>query len=389
MDLCLSHPEHGYYNKGKIFGKEGDFITSPELSQLFGESLAVFISTLYTQLNHPAKWHIVELGPGKGSLAVDILRVLKKLGFAQGLSVHFVDLSNHLKTLQQKAILSFCGQLQYEKYKNIDRYFDRDLSFYWYTSLSEVNRIYAEDYSPQPVVIIAHEVFDALPVHIFEFSSELGWCECLVGLSNLDQFELTLSKGPNKNVQSILKPEKFTSKRILQDLKPGDRIEQSPASLKLCSEMCEILKQSEHSSGIIIDYGDSRAFGSSIRVIDKQGIKNHEKIAVEEWLQMPGEVDLSAYVDFAALEAVVARVKELRTGQLVPQGFFLEAMGISARVEMLSRKHPKSKERLMKDYERLASPEMMGEIYKCMFVGHKHMKVYPFTDTDIEFHKNN
>lgn len=379
MDLCLSHPDFGYYNKGKIFGKEGDFITSPEISQLFGESLAVWIATLYNKLEAPDKWHIVELGPGKGTLAVDILRTLKSLNMAVGLSYHFIDLSPHLKKVQQNSILTSCkGMLQHEKYKNIERYFDKNTSFYWYSTLGEMNSLYLQEYKPQPVIIIGHEIFDALPIHIFEFSSKLGWCERMIDLNSYDQFDLVLSKGRNKNVNSILKPEKLTKTGIISDLKEGDRIELSPASLKLFGDICDLLKQGQ-SASLMIDYGENRAFGNSVR-----GIKDHKKLELEEWLQLPGEVDISAYVDFAALFSAASKYPELDCGELLPQGFFLEAMGISARIEMLAKKNPTKAQSLQKDYERLASPDQMGEIYKCFYTGAKSLnEVYPFTSSII------
>lgn len=97
---------------------------------------------------------------------------------------------------------------------------------------------------------------------------------------------------------------------------------------------------------------------------------------------MPGEVDISAYVDFAALKGVIAKHKELVSSQIMPQGCFLEAMGISARVEMLGAKNPTKIESLAKDYERLASPDEMGEIYKCLFAASASVgEIYPFEST--------
>lgn len=100
---------------------------------------------------------------------------------------------------------------------------------------------------------------------------------------------------------------------------------------------------------------------------------------------MPGEVDLSAYVDFASIKSAVSHYPDLKSSPPIPQGLFLESMGISARVEILSQKNPSKKEKLWQDYERLASPSSMGEIYKALYIGNKSLgDVYPFTD-EIEF----
>lgn len=383
MEMCLFDSEFGYYNKGKIFGKQGDFITSPEISQLFGESLAVWCATVYNLLDKPSKWHIVEIGPGKGTLAADVLRTLKGLQIHKGLSLHFIDLSSHLKKIQQQSIINVCGQLQYEKFKGLDRYFDKDISAYWYNTLPEMTQHYIQDYKEQPVVVVGHEIFDALPVFVFEFTAE-GWKEVLVNFNEHATFELTLSKGQNDNVKKILRPEMRFPGNKIHSFKEGDRIELSPASQKLANDICSLVKIGK-SCGLVIDYGENRAFNDSIRVIFIQGIKNHEKLPASEWLQMPGEVDISAYVDFAAIRNTVSQHPELMCSPAIPQGLFLESMGISARVEILSQKNPSKKEKLWQDYERLASPSSMGEIYKALYIGNKSLgEVYPFTE-EIEY----
>ena len=265
MDLCLSHPEFGYYNGSSIFGKSGDFITSPEISQLFGESLGIWCCTLYNALT-PPKWHIVELGPGTGALAVDILRTLRSLNCSNGLSLHFVDTSTSLKKIQQQSILRACnGQLQHEKYRGVERYFDKDFSAYWYSSLAEMTNVYLQEYKSQPVIVIGHEIFDALPVHIFEYTDKVGWCERMVDTTALEQFEMVLSNGANENVKKVLKPEKLFKRGVIHNLKEGDTIEISPASLTLMGDICELIKHGP-SCCLLVDYGEERAFSNSIRV---------------------------------------------------------------------------------------------------------------------------
>lgn len=383
MSTCLTHPEFGYYNRKEIFGKTGDFITSPEISQMFGECLGIWCGTLHEKLK-PAKWHIVEIGPGKGTLAVDILRTVKKLKCDNGLSLHFIDASVELKKVQQESLLRACnGQMQFERFKGVDRYFDKDISAYWYSTLNEMTQSYLQNYLSQPVVLIGHEIFDALPINIFEFHETLGWCERLIDTNSHGGFEITLSNGANENVKTILKPEKLFKSGVIKDLQHGNTIEISKEGIKLMQDICELIKLST-SACLLIDYGEEHAFADSIR-----GIKKHEKIPKEEWLQAPGEVDLSAYVDFAALKAVVSTYKELQSAEIMPQGCFLEAMGISARLEMLAMKNPSKAKNLQQDYERLASPTHMGEIYKCLYASHTSLsEMFPFS-ADLTYEKNN
>ena len=266
METCLFDKDFGYYNKGKIFGREGDFITSPEISQLFGESIAVWCTLVYNAMGRPDRWHIVEVGPGRGTLAADILRTLKGLRLHSGLSLHLVDLSPHLQELQKRAIVAAAGgALQHERFKGLDRYFDKDFSAYWYSSLPQMTQAYLQDYKDQPVIVIGHEIFDALPVHVFEFSSKLGWVEKLVDLNAFNQFELVLAEKPNANVKNVLNPEKLFKAGTVHSYKDGDTIEISPASHKLTQDICTLI-QGGKSCSLLIDYGDNHAFSDSVRV---------------------------------------------------------------------------------------------------------------------------
>jgi NADH dehydrogenase [ubiquinone] 1 alpha subcomplex assembly factor 7 len=181
--------------------------------------------------------------------------------------MHLIDLSKHLKDQQKQSIISAAGgSLQYEKFKGTDRYFDKDFSAYWYSSLPEMTQKYIIEHQGQPVILIGHEIFDALPVHIFEYSSDHGWCERLVDLNDLSQFELVLSEGPNNNVKKILNPTKLFPKTKLHSLQDGDRVEISPASQKLTQDICSLLKLAP-SCSLLVDYGDERAFSDSVRVL--------------------------------------------------------------------------------------------------------------------------
>lgn len=376
METALAHPQYGYYSKD-VFGKQGDFTTSPEISQLFGEMIAAWCVSLYSAWDCPYKWNIVEIGPGRGSLAMNVCRTLRDLDLTKGVSFHLVELSKNLRKIQQtnfRDMFSSMGTpLTYEFDKGVDRYFRGEISLCWYEKLSEFYQHYLRNLTG-PVIVICHELFDALPVHVFEYSLFNGWCERVVTSSSLDQFELVRTKGSTDNVQSVLIPNKRFSLTHSAELKDGDRIELSPSSWNYMSEICSIIKNTT-GAALIIDYGEQHAFSNSIR-----GIKGHMKEDISVWLQHPGEYDISAYVNFELLKAAAAEHEGLTVTGPVPQGFFLESMGIVQRVQVLSEKAEVTKaKQLETEYERLVSPEHMGETYKCLLVSSQELgDVYPF-----------
>jgi NADH dehydrogenase [ubiquinone] 1 alpha subcomplex assembly factor 7 len=378
MDMCLSYPQHGYYMRKDVFGREGDFITSPEISQLFGEMVGVWVTQAWIAMNRPNKWSLIEIGPGRGTLTMDVVKTLRDLNAHYGLNTHLVDVSSELKKIQQNNIKRMCEKwglfLEYENSPTGEERLYKDYaSFYWYREFGEVVARHLMEFKGVPTVIIAHELFDALPIHQFEFDTKLGWCERLVNVNPLGKFQIELTRGPNENVQNVLKPERRFSPVAQAALKQGDRIEVSPASMKLMNDICDFFMNNPGVS-LIADYGDDRAFSNSLR-----GIKSHKKLSEEDWLQDPGEVDLSAYVNFSALRGI-AESANMKVVGSIPQGAFLECMGISARVEMLSAKADLSTaKKLEEEYERLVSPEHMGEIYRMLYVGHPSLnEIYPF-----------
>lgn len=267
MSTCLSHPDFGYYMNRDVFGKAGDFVTSPEISQLFGEMVGVWASQLWQKFNCPSSWSIIELGPGRGTLSVDIVRTLKDLGGLKGLHYSYVDMSPALTKIQQTTLKSFWKDepLIPEQIDEVSRFFNSTASFYWAKQLDEVLNYHRNTLINQPVLCIAHEFFDALPVHSFQFSSTRGWCERLVRLRTDNTFEIYTSEGPTPNVHEILKPHKRFPPAIAQDLKDGDLYEVTPYSMQVMRKLCDLFSQ-RPGCGLVIDYGEDHAFSNSLRV---------------------------------------------------------------------------------------------------------------------------
>mmetsp|Transcript_28953 Transcript_28953/g.51755 ORF Transcript_28953/g.51755 Transcript_28953/m.51755 type:complete len:314 (+) Transcript_28953:62-1003(+) len=267
MEACLGHPDYGYYMNRDVFGKSGDFVTSPEISQMFGEIVGVWVASLWNKLKQPPSMSIIELGPGRGTLSVDIMRALRDLGGLQGLHYSYVDMSPALTQIQQQTLHNFWKNepLIPETTGSISRFFNKTTSLYWSKQLIDVIEYHKTTLINQPVLFIAHEFFDALPVHSFEYSTTKGWCERQVRLTSNGNFEIFPSDGPTQDVQTVLKPQKRFSPEAIQDLKDGDQIEVSSASMQVMRSICDFITE-RLGCALIIDYGEDRAFSNSLRV---------------------------------------------------------------------------------------------------------------------------
>eukprot|EP01038_Epipyxis_sp_PR26KG_P016378 gene16378-22326_t len=217
ISLCLNHTVHGYYqHKYEKIGTKGDFVTSPEISQLFGEMIAIWCLNAWQSLGQPNIIHLVELGPGNGTLMQDILRVSRKFpNFRKSVNIHFVELSQSMRLLQAKAIGVNATQLKFKKNDNIihnvedqklidnqyyytdSNHIDQNHSFpvKWYSMISQLkqeltynnnnnnNNVKFKKLEPEPVLIIGQEFLDAFPIHQFIYT-KAGWRERLVDANN-------------------------------------------------------------------------------------------------------------------------------------------------------------------------------------------------------------
>lgn len=302
------HPQFGYYStKETIFNKGGDFTTSPEISQMFGEMVAVWLmmalknyeaagpaqqQQAVPESEEPEKpkadeivpealktINLVEIGPGTGIMMCDILRTLNQFtGNLRNVQVNLIEASPNLRKVQQEKLLKHIQEdlqifLQFEVPKTketddksltsepeIDKFLNKDQNFSisWYSSFADYYNGYlsgrlelmnaltndgkkkkidatlkkqaAEDMQ-NPCFVIAHELFDALPVHQFHYSEKREWCEKVLTLnSETDELEFTITDRPTDNTASVLQPDKFFTKEAREDLKPGDSIEICPAA---------------------------------------------------------------------------------------------------------------------------------------------------------------
>jgi NADH dehydrogenase [ubiquinone] 1 alpha subcomplex assembly factor 7 len=319
MALCLGHPRHGYYMSRDPFGAEGDFITAPEISQMFGEIIGVWCMQCFIQLGRPTALDLVELGPGRGTLLVDLLRAARAMpDFLAGLTLRLVETSPALRAAQRKTLGASAVPAT------------------WHESLEEIG--------PGPTLLIANEFFDALPVRQFQKTSE-GWAERVVGLRDGKlALGLIQSVGVDLPAWAAAAAE-------------GEVVEIRPAADHWAAAIAERLK-TDPGTALIIDYGHlTPAAGDSL-----QALHRHRPAAV---LDRPGESDLTAHVDFATL-ADALRAKGAQPCSPLTQREFLLRMGIELRASVLARDSAAQAQDIRTAVERLAGPQEMGHLFKML-----------------------
>jgi NADH dehydrogenase [ubiquinone] 1 alpha subcomplex assembly factor 7 len=322
MAIALGHPENGYYRKADPLGAAGDFITSPEISQIFGEIIGLWAAVTWQQAGAPSLVRLVELGPGRGTLMADALRAANNVpGFAQALAVHLVETSPVLRDRQRQAL----AKTQVE----------------WHESLSDI--------PAGPAIIIANEFFDALPTNQYVRTPE-GWRERRIEIdddADCLAFIATDDAPPPGTIPSELAKAPV-----------GSMFEHSPNRQAECTELGHRLA-AEGIAALIIDYGHALpGIGETL-----QAVRRHQPHDV---LSNAGEVDLTTHVDFSAV-ADAARGAGARSWPPLSQGSFLTALGAEQRTESLaSAAAPDQAANLRTGLKRLIAADGMGTLFKVM-----------------------
>lgn len=329
MELALGHPEHGYYIKRDPFGERGDFITAPEICQIFGEMIGLWSAELWHQMG-AGPVQIVEMGPGRGTLMADFLRATKHVDeFHAHMTIHFVETSPHLQDAQFHAV-----------HELHDR-------FEWHSTI--------EDVPEAPSIFIANEFFDALPIRQ-HMQTDSGMKERLVGLDDEDKLVFVLEAGG----LSLAKGE--------SKIAEGTVMESCPVGKQIMAELSRRVKQ--HGGGaLIIDYG----YLGEAHQDTLQALKNH---AFHNVLSEPGEADVTAHVDFATL-LEVAEGQGVGFHGPIEQGKLLSRLGAELRANMLiQHASPDQQEQLVSGLRRLIDPNQMGELFKAIAIT-QHSGIVP------------
>jgi NADH dehydrogenase [ubiquinone] 1 alpha subcomplex assembly factor 7 len=323
MAMALHDPDDGYYARREPIGAQGDFITAPEISQVFGELIGLWCALVWRRLGGPDPVTLAELGPGRGVLMSDLLRAAATVpDFRRALRLHLVETSTPLREAQQQRLALFAP--------------------IW------VPRF--EDLPEGPLLLIANEFFDALPIRQF-VRRDPHWSERMVALDSENRFVFT--EGPVSPVTRLLLPN-----GLRDSAEEGAIVEVSPIAVALATAIGA--RFSRHSgAALVIDYGYLQsALGATVRAL-----RRHR--AVPE-LAEPGTADLSAHVDFAAF-AQAARNGGAEVYGPVPQTRLLTALGVVERAAALrAAAGPSQQQALDRGVERLIDPDGMGTLFKAV-----------------------
>ena len=325
MALCLFDPEHGYYTTREPFGQTGDFTTAPETSQMFGELIGAWVLATWQALGAPLSVTLAEIGPGRGTLMKDMLRTLRQLqpGFVEQAKIALVETSPRLRDIQRETLVSF------------------NLSITWYDDVGQL--------PDQPLILIGNELFDAVPIRQY---ARIGgeWRERLVALDEREH--LAFVAGPGTLDRALLPAD-------AGEAPEGAIVEVAPARSAIMAAISTHLA-AQGGAGLFLDYGYLKpAVGDTL-----QALRKH---AFADVLAEPGEADLTAHVDFAAL-ATVAETAELNA-HLTTQGDFLLALGLLQRAGQLGASLDEAGQQAIRDaVERLAGPDQMGALFKVLAV---------------------
>ncbi len=323
---AMFNEKTGYYRTKNPIGKNSDFITAPEISQAFGETIAAYILQIAHTKN--GELALVEMGAGKGTLLFDILSSIKKLAdkniapavdFVGRVACHIVEINPVLRQMQQEKLKQF----------NVS----------WHENLAEISLQNRE------LIFISNELFDCFPIDQF-ILTETGWCERMV------EDKKFILAAFDKKIHDFIEQE-------VQALAPiGAVFEYSQAAREFMAQLCETL-QKHGGIAINIDYGYSKnIFANTL-----QALKNHQKVDV---LENPGSADLTAQVDFLALDKIAKKAQ--LNSSLVTQREFLQSLGIEERRKILLTKNPKKTAEINSAIDRLIDSDQMGELFKCHII---------------------
>lgn len=320
MHWCLADKTDGYYQSSNAIGRAGDFITAPEVSQMFGELIGIWLIQAWQALGSPNPCNLVELGPGNGTLMADILRGTRvDPAFTSAVSTHLVETSPGLTKVQQQKLKEHDG-------------------IEWHVSMDTV---------PQGTMLyVANEFLDALPFRQYVKSGK-SWLERCISVDENNTLAWVLGDGQ-------IEPDALPAGH--QDEPDGAVFEISTIREGFVKRVCEAVAQ-QGGCALFVDYGHGQSgFGDTFQAISKHSFANP--------LENPGKADLTSHVDFSPFANLAIKSGCKKTG-LLTQGEFLLRTGLLERAGMLgSGKSEDEKKRIKGEAERLALPDQMGGLFK-------------------------
>jgi NADH dehydrogenase [ubiquinone] 1 alpha subcomplex assembly factor 7 len=332
MVEALAHPTLGYYRRAHAVGAAGDFVTAPEISQMFGELAGAWVAERWLALGRPDPVRLVELGPGRGTLMADALRATRGVpGFHAALQLHLVEIDRTLIDLQRQALAGAA------------------VPVHWHERFEAVP-------DDAPLLLVANEFFDALPVRQL-VRTRAGWSERMIGMTGDDTtepaFAFAVAPGPSP-LATLLDP------ALRREAPAGAVAEVMPTALLLMTLIAGRIAQ-RGGAALVVDYGyDGGSHGDTL-----QAVRGHAKVDPFERI---GETDLTAHVDFAALARAAAEAGAAVDGP-AGQGAFLRQLGIDTRAATLVRRASPAQARdIAAARARLIAPDRMGTLFRVLGV---------------------
>ena len=338
MRLCLTHPQYGYYINRDPLGADGDFITSPEISQMFGELIGLWMAAVWRQMGEPENVRIVELGPGRGTLMHDALRAAKVLdGFRNAIVVHLVEISPALRQIQERRL---------EKL---------EVPMLWHAALNEV--------PGGACIVVANEFIDALPVHQ-AVKQDDGWHERVVAIAPQGHFVIAAAREPLPHFETSMP-------RGLRQAPVGAIYEWRADDIAL--ELGRRVRN--EGAALIVDYGhDHYGLGDTL-----QAVAGH---SFTDPLRAPGSADLTAHVDFEALAQCAESMGARIHGPIRQRDLFLR-LGIEKRAAALKASAPRKAADIEIALSRLIAggARGMGELFKAIAIAAPELGPLPGFET--------
>lgn len=337
MEASLADPEHGYYTTRDPFGRAGDFVTAPEISQIFGELIGLWCAVAWREMGAPGAVKVIELGPGRGTLMADALRASSCVPeFVSAVEVHLVEASPSLRAVQRETLA---------RSGTTPRWHDR-----------------LADVPTGTAIILANEFLDVLPVRQFE-RVDGAWRERCIRLSDNGRLEIGVSP-------EVLATPEIIPQALRDAARDGELAEIRPGTQEIV-EVIAARAEDAPAAALFIDYGHATtAPGETL-----QAVKEHD---YTDPLAAPGTADLTAHVDFGAI-CETAQQNGLQVHGPVTQAAFLLSLGLKERCEkLLENARADQRELIASGAERLVDPAQMGELFKVMALSSKGLRLVPF-----------
>ena len=330
VDNVLYDKKYGYYNTKKTFGKKGDFVTSPSISFLFGEMIAIWILSLWEQLGKPKNFNIVELGPGDGRLCNVLIHTLKKFPkFYDSLNIYLYEKSIILKKIQKNNI---------EEKKII-----------WIKDSKEIKK--------GPVIFLGNEFLDAVPIKQFKRKKNVLY-EKFLQINNKSSIKSIFKKASAADIKQVNKFKNFKNAKFIEYPKKGIK------------ELNWMIKKIKDQGGgvLLIDYG----YLNNNNKNTLQSVKSHKK---NDIFNNVGDADITSLVNFGLLKNYFYE-KKIKVSKVVSQSFFLKKLGILNRAEIISKNMSfREKSKLYFRLQRLLDSRYMGELFKVIFAYKSKKKI--------------